>query len=262
MKYTRQGISLEYDDLGNGTPLLFIHGYPLDRSMWGPQVNELQKISRVIAPDLRGFGQSSDTDGQAVTMETYAEDMKALLDSLNIQQAILCGLSMGGYIALAFVTQYADRVQGLILSNTKAGADTDAGRQGRYDTANKVEQSGSTAVVVDGMAPKMLGPKAKPEATSFARSLMSHQRVPGVTSALRGMAVRPDRTPGLSSIKVPTLIITGSADIVIPPSESEAMHQVISHSALVNIPDAGHLANLDNTDAYNEAVRAFVVNNL
>src|SRR5450759_3587821 len=120
MKYTRQGVSLEYDDLGNGTALLFIHGFPLDRSMWGPQVNALQKVCRVIAPDLRGFGQSSDTDGQAVTMETYAEDMKALLDSLNVKQVVVCGLSMGGYIALAFIAKYADRVKGLILSNTKA----------------------------------------------------------------------------------------------------------------------------------------------
>jgi 3-oxoadipate enol-lactonase len=258
MKYTRQGVSLEYDDLGNGTPLLFIHGFPLDRSLWGPQVAELQKTYRVIAPDLRGFNQSSDTDGQAVTMETYAEDMKALLDSLNVKQAVVCGLSMGGYIALAFVAQYADRVKGLILSNTKAGADTDAGRQGRLDTSIKVEQSGSTAVVVDGMAPKMLGPQAKPETATFVRSMMSRQRSHTVTSALRGMAARPDRTSLLASIKVPTLIITGSADIVIPPSESEAMQAAIPHSTLVNIPDAGHLANLDKSEAYNEALQAFI----
>jgi pimeloyl-ACP methyl ester carboxylesterase len=258
MKYTRQGISLEYDDLGNGTPLLFIHGFPLDRTLWGPQVAELQKTYRVIAPDLRGFGQSSETDGQAVTMETHAEDMRALLDSLNIKQAIVCGLSMGGYIALAFVAQYADRVKGLILSNTKAGADTEAGRQGRLDTSTKVEQTGSTDVVVDGMAPKMLGSQAKSETATFVRNMMSRQRSTAVTSALRGMAARPDRTSLLASIKAPTLIITGSADIVLPPSESEAMHAAIAHSTLVNIPDAGHLANLDKSEAYNEALQAFV----
>ncbi len=258
MKYTHQGVSLEYDDLGNGTPLLFIHGFPLDRSMWGPQVNALQKVCRVIAPDLRGFGQSNDTDGQAVTMETYADDMKALLDSLNVQQAVLCGLSMGGYIALAFVAKHVNRVKGLILSNTKAGADTDAGRQGRLDTSIKIEQTGSTGVVVDSMAPKMLGPDAKSETATFVRSLMSHQRSTTVTSALRGMAARPDRTPLLANIKFPTLIITGSADVVIPPSESEAMHKAIAHSTLINIPDAGHLANLDKPDAYNEALQAFV----
>jgi pimeloyl-ACP methyl ester carboxylesterase len=258
MKYTRQGVSLEYDDLGNGTALLFIHGFPLDRSMWGPQVNALQKVCRVIAPDLRGFGQSSDTDGQAVTMDTYAEDMKALLDSLNVKQVVVCGLSMGGYIALAFIAKYADRVKGLILSNTKAGADTDTGRQGRLDTSIKIEQTGSTDVVVDGMAPKMLGPEAKSETATFVRSMMSRQRSTTVTSALRGMAARPDRTPLLASIKFPTLILTGSADVVIPPGESEAMHKAIAHSTLVNIPNAGHLANLDKTEPYNEAVQAFV----
>jgi pimeloyl-ACP methyl ester carboxylesterase len=257
MKYTRQGISLEFDDLGNGTPLLFIHGFPLDRSMWGPQVNALQKVCRVIAPDLRGFGQSSDTDGQAVTMDLYAEDMKALLDSLNVKQVVVCGLSMGGYIALAFVAKYADRVKGLILSNTKAGADTDAGRQGRLDTSIKIEQTGSTDVVVDGMAPKMLGPDAKSETATFVHSMMSRQRSTTVTSALRGMAARPDRTPLLASIKFPTLIITGSADVVIPPNESEAMHKAMAHSTLVNIPEAGHLANLDKPDTYNEVVQAF-----
>jgi pimeloyl-ACP methyl ester carboxylesterase len=258
MKYTRQGVSLEYDDLGNGTPLLFIHGYPLDRSLWGPQINDLQKVCRVIAPDLRGFGQSSDTDGQAVTMETYAEDMKALLDSLNVRQAIVCGLSMGGYVALAFIEKYADHAKGLILSNTKSGADTEAGRQGRLDAAIKVEQSGSTNIVVDAMEPKMLGPNAKSETATFVRNMMSRQRSPAVTSALRGMATRPDRTPLLASIQAPTLIVTGSADVVIPPSESEALHQAIAHSTLVNIPDAGHLANLDKPDAYNEALQAFV----
>lgn len=258
MKYTRQGISLEYDDLGNGTPLLFIHGFPLDRSMWGPQVNALQKICRVIAPDLRGFGQSSETDGQAVPMDIYAEDMKALLDSLNVKQVVVCGLSMGGYIALAFVAKYTDRVKGLILSNTKAGADTDAGRQGRLDTSIKIEQTGSTDMVVDGMAPKMLGPGAKSETATLVRSMMARQRSTTVTSALRGMAARPDRTPLLTSIKFPTLIITGSADGVIPPSESEAMHTAIPHSTLVNIPEAGHLANLDKPDAYNEAVQSFI----
>ena len=258
MKYTRQNVSLEYDDLGNGLPLLFIHGFPLDRSMWNPQLAEFQKTYRVIVPDLRGFGQSSDTDGQAVTMETYAEDIKGLLDSLNVKQVVVCGFSMGGYIALAFAARYADRIKGLILSSTKAGADTEAGRQGRLESSIKVEQNGSTDVVVDGMAPKMLGPQVKPETATFVRSLMSRQRAHAVTSALRGMAARPDRTPLLANIKFPTLIITGSADVVIPPSESEAMHKAIANSTLVTIPDAGHIASLDKSEAYNEAVQAFV----
>jgi pimeloyl-ACP methyl ester carboxylesterase len=124
MRYTRQGISLEYDDIGNGVPLLLIHGFPLDRTLWRAQIAGLASSYRVVAPDLRGFGQSSETTGEAVSMEQYAADLKSLLDSLNIKQAVVGGISMGGYIALAFYAQFADRVKGLLLANTRATSDT------------------------------------------------------------------------------------------------------------------------------------------
>jgi pimeloyl-ACP methyl ester carboxylesterase len=226
--------------------------------MWGPQVAALRGSCRVIAPDLRGFGQSGDTDGQAVTMESYAGDLRALLDTLDVEQAIVCGLSMGGYIALAFVEDHADRVKGLVLSNTKAGADTEAGRQGRLDTSTEIERSGSTDGVVASMAPKMLGPDGDPDTATFVRSMMARQRAHAITSALRGMAARPDRTSLLARIEVPTLIITGSADVVLPPSESEAIQSGIPNGTLINISNAGHLANLDRADAYNGALQTFV----
>ena len=112
MRYTRQGMSLEYDDIGNGVPLLLIHAFPCDRTLWRTQIAGLSQLYRVIAPDLRGFGQSSETDGEAVTMDQYASDLKSLLDSLNVKQAVIGGLSMGGYVALAFYAQYPDRVKG------------------------------------------------------------------------------------------------------------------------------------------------------
>ena len=258
MKYTRQGISLEFDDIGNGVPLLFIHGFPFDRTMWRSQIAGLQLTCRVIAPDLRGFGHSTDTDGEAVSMETYAEDLRALLDSLNVKQAVLAGLSMGGYIALAFLAQYADRVKGLILANTRATPDSETARQGRLNTANTVATSSSTSTVVESMAPKMLGPTAKPETAVAVRSMMAGQRSLGVTSALRGMAARPDRLALLPFIKVPTLIISGSADGLIPVSDSEAMQTAIPESRLIIIPEAGHLSNLEKADAFNDAVREFI----
>lgn len=257
MRYTRQGITLEYDDIGNGVPLLLIHAFPLDRSMWRAQIAGLQQQYRVIAPDLRGFGHSTDTDGEIVSMEQYAADLKALLDSVNVKQVVVAGLSMGGYIALAFLAQYADRVKGLILANTRAVADTDEAKQTRLANADRARAEG-ISFLIDSMAPKMLGPNAKPEIVGTVRSIMARQRSVGVASALRGMAARPDRSALLRYVKVPTLIITGSADALIPPADSDTMHKAMSNnSTLVSIADAGHLSNLDKADVFNDALRQF-----
>ncbi len=210
----------------------------------------------MIAPDLRGFGHSDETDGAAVTMEQYAADLNSLLDSVNIKQAVLGGISMGGYIALAFYAQYADRVKGLILANTRAVPDSEEGRQSRLANAQKVGEAGS-GFLVEAMAPQMLGPAAKPELKIAVRSMMARQRASGIMSALRGMAIRPDRTPLLRFATVPTLIVSGSHDALIPPGDSEAMQAVIPDSRLVIIPDAGHLSNLDKVDAFNHVVREF-----
>lgn len=256
MRYTRQSVSLEYDDIGNGVPLLLIHAFPLDRTMWRAQIAGLQQQYRVIAPDLRGFGRSSEADGDPIAMDQYAADLKALLDSLNVKQAIVGGLSMGGYIALAFIAQYADRVKGLVLANTRALPDSEEARQTRLTNAARVRDEG-LGFLIEAMSPKMLGPTAKSEMGITVRSMMARQRSNGVASALLGMAARPDRTPLLPFVKVPTLIITGSADVLIPPTDSEAMHKSIAQSTLVCIPEAGHLSNLDRADAFNDALRAF-----
>ena len=256
MRYTRQGVSLEYDDIGNGVPLLLIHAFPFDRTMWRAQVAGLQQHYRVIAPDLRGFGHSSEADGDAIAMEQYAADLRALLDSLNVKQAVIGGLSMGGYIALAFVAQYPDRVKGLILANTRALPDSDEARQTRLTNATRVRAEGPS-FLFEAMSPKMLGPTVKPDMPVTVRSIMAHQRANGIASALLGMAARPDRTALLPTIKVPTLIITGSADVLIPPADSEAMHRAITSSTLVTLADAGPLSNLDKADAFNDALRAF-----
>ncbi len=256
MRYTRQGVSIEYDDIGNGVPLLLIHGFPLDRTLWRTQIAGLSQLYRVIAPDLRGFGQSSETAGEAVTMDQYATDLKSLLDSVNVKQAVVGGLSMGGYIALAFYAQYPDRVKGLILANTRAVPDSEDSKQGRLTNAQKVGEIG-TGFLVESMAPKMLGNAAKPEIGITVRGMMASQRAAGIASALRGMAIRPDRTALLRFATVPVLIVSGSQDVLIPPSDSETMHALIPDSRLVIIPDAGHLSNLDKADAFNHVVREF-----
>ena len=255
MKFTRQQISLEYDDVGIGISVLMIHGYPLDRALWRSQIEGLQGVARLIAPDLRGFGQSGDAP-ETMTMDDYASDLKALIDSLSLEQVVLCGLSMGGYVALAFLARYPQAVKGLILANTRAAADSEQAREGRYASVKKAFDEGVPAIA-EAMLPKMLTEDTlanRPTLVTYVRSMMAGQQASGVAAALRGMAARPDRGELLRSIDVPTLIITGGADTLIPASESEAMAGAIPGSRLVVIPGAAHLPNVEQPEAFNAAV--------
>ncbi|OPX78947.1 MAG: haloalkane dehalogenase [Methanosaeta sp. PtaB.Bin039] len=256
MRHTLQGVCIEYDDIGDGVPLLLIHGFMLDRTLWQPQIADLSQIYRVITPDLRGFGESSDTDGKAMTMEQYAADLKSLLDSVNLKQAVIGGISMGGYIALAFYAKYADRVKGLILANTRAVPDSDESRQLRLANARKVGDVGP-GFLVKTMAPQMLKSPATAEIKIAVCSMMMRQRAAGIMSALRGMALRPDRTALLRNAAVPVLIVSGSQDALISPGESEAMHALIPKSRLEIIPGAGHLSNLDEALEFNRVICEF-----
>jgi len=259
MKFTSHHITFEYDDVGNGVPLLLIHGFPLDRSVWRSQIEGLQAVARLIAPDLRGFGQSAEAP-ETMTMDDYGADLKALLDALGLHQAVLCGLSMGGYIALAFLAKYPDRVKGLILANTRAGADSEPAREGRYATAKKALEEG-VSPIAEAMLPKLLTEATRASRGSlvtFVKAMMAKQHANGVAAALRGMAARPDRGEWIKSINVPTLILTGRDDTLIPPAESEAMHKAIPGSRLVVIPDAAHLSNIEHPEAFNAAVRDFL----
>ena len=250
---------MEYDDIGTGIPLLLIHGFPHDRSLWRPQFDGLKDQARMIAPDLSDFG-ASGTALETMNMDDYATDLKALLDKLEIKQAVICGLSMGGYIALAFLSRYPDAVKGLILCNTKAGADDEKAREGRLETAAKVHDKGMAALA-EGMLPKMLTAATiatQPNVSAAVKDMMARQPPDGVVAALQGMAARPDRTRMLARITVPTLIITGSADTAIPPSESKVLADAILGSKLLVIPDVGHLSNVEAPEAFNAAVRDFV----
>jgi pimeloyl-ACP methyl ester carboxylesterase len=259
MRFASQRATFEYDDVGNGVPLLLIHGFPLDRSLWRAQIEGLQSVARVIAPDLRGFGQSSDAP-ETMSMDEYAADLKALLDGLNLKQVVLCGLSMGGYVALAFLAKYRDAVKGLILANTRAAADSESAREARYANAKKAVDEGAPAIA-EALLPKMLTEATiadRASLTAFVRAMMARQPANGVAAALRGMAQRPDRGEWIKAINIPTLIITGGADTLIPVSDSEAMAKAIAGSKLVIIPDTAHLSNVENPEAFNAAVRDFL----
>lgn len=260
MKIKVRGLEMAYEDTGgNGVPLLLIHGFPLDRTLWSAQIKNLADVARVIAPDLRGFGESK-MPGDAITMDTYADDLRALLDALGVKSAVIAGLSMGGYIAFAFYRQYAARVRALILANTKAGADSPEGKKARDDNAALAREKG-VAEIAERMLPKMFTPKTIAEKTDVAnsvRAMMSRQPVAGVVSALMAMRDRPDSTPTLAQISVPTLIITGAEDNLIPPKESELMRDGIRGARLVMLPGAAHLSNVEQPDAFNQAVREFL----
>jgi pimeloyl-ACP methyl ester carboxylesterase len=254
MQATVNGIKLMYTDEGQGKPLVFVHGFPLSRGAWQKQVEALKSVYRVIAPDLRGLGESEAPAGTN-TMSQMADDILALLKHLNTGPVVLCGHSMGGYVVLAFARKYPDILRGLVLVDTKAGADSAEAAAGRRATAEKVKAEG-VRVVVDAMAPKMLA--ATNTDQSMARSVrgfMEHTRPEGVIGSLLGMAERDESTQFLSQINVPTLIIAGADDTVIPPAESEKMASAIKAARLEVIPNAGHLVAFEKPDEFNRVLR-------
>lgn len=260
MRALVNGIHLYYVQAGKGIPMLLIHGYPLDHAMWQPQIDGLDGLAQLIAPDLRGFGQSDAPEG-VYTMDAYADDLCALLDALHIQRAVLCGLSMGGYIALAFWRKYASRVRALILVDTRAGADTPEARLARLKTVEQVKQRGP-APAIGAMLPRLLAEstrRSRSDLVEFVGAMMQRQRSTGVVGALLGMAERPDSTSTLPTITAQTLVVFGAEDVITPAkAEGPGLADAIPHSRLVVIPKAGHLSNLEQPEAFNASVREFL----
>ncbi len=254
-------MQLAYHDNGTGSVVVLLHGFPLDRSLWKAQVAGLQGRYRVIVPDLRGHGDSPSPAG-SYPMEAMADDVAGLLEALKIgEPVVLGGLSMGGYVALAFAARYADRLRGLMLINTKASADSPEAAQGRETQAKEVEAAGSADPVVDKMIPKLFAEstrKQRPEVIEVVVEQMRKTSVDGVAGALRGMALRPDRTTDLAGIKVPTLVLTGEEDQLIPIEESRRMMETLPKGELIVIPKAGHLTPLENPEATTTAILKYL----
>lgn len=245
---------------GRGAPLVLLHAFPLDQRMWDEQIAAFASRLRVVTFDWRGFGESTLGDG-ASTMEVFADDVARLLDALAIERATICGLSMGGYAALAFYRKYAERVAALILADTRPGTDTEEGKRGRYEMAELARRSGASALV-DKMIPKLLGPvtqQTKPQVVERVRTMIEGNNAEGIARALIGMAERADSTELLARIECPALVIVGSDDGITPPSEAEKMSQAISGARLVTIAGAGHLSNLEQPDEFNRAVAGFLL---
>jgi 3-oxoadipate enol-lactonase len=247
-KLTIRGCGFAYRELGHGIPWVFIHGFPLDHRMWLPVAERMQTAVRAIVPDLRGFGQSEATPG-IVTMADFADDLAGLLDALRIRQpAVICGLSMGGYIAFEFWFRHTERVAGLVLCDTRAAADTPEMAQHRQATAERVLQEGP-AFLAEAMLPRLLSRvsfQQQPELAQQLRQQIEGANPAGVAAAARGMAQRRDMQPVLSQITCPTLVLVGSQDVISPPSEMRAIAHAIPNAHFVEIPDAGHLAPVEN----------------
>lgn len=252
-------IQMAYTDAGMGEPLVLLHGYPFNRSLWNEQVAALSNSYRVIAPDLRGFGETDASQGPA-TMNRMAQDVAQLLDHLEIPRAVVGGLSMGGYVALAFYKQFPSRVRALVLADTRAQADTEEAKQTRAQHAEKALSEGM-AGIADAMLPKLLTPETvskRPEIVKRVRDMMLKTKPEGAAAALLGMAERDDQTELLSGISARTLIIVGAEDAITPVADSQKMHQAIAGSRLVVLENAGHISNLERTEHFNQALTNFL----
>jgi 3-oxoadipate enol-lactonase len=261
MRILANGIYLGYEEWGSGQPLVLLHAFPCNRSMWASQVNALTQAHqyRVILPDFRGFGESEVPAGP-YSMERLAEDTVALLDALHIEEFFLGAISMGGYVAFAMYRTCARRVRALILADTRPEADTPEARASREELAQLAEREGSAAVA-EYMLPRVLTAQTLRDPTGTTarlRAMMEAASPIGIAAAQRGMAQRADSTDLLPQIHCPTLLLFGEQDGLTPPAEAQFMAERIPHAQVVTIPQAGHLANLEQPEAFNQALVAFL----
>jgi len=247
---------------GSGTPLLLLHAFPLDHSMWTGQ-EPLAGQVRLIAPDLRGFGASGGS--LPASIEQLADDAVALLDSLHVAEpAVVCGISMGGYVAQHVAVRHPDRVAALVLVDTKLEADTPEARTGRAELADKVAKLG-LGILADAMIPRLLAGRSasRPAADrdrieALLRRSILGQSTATVQASLAALAARPDMREAMGRVRTPVLLVTGAEDAITPPACAEAAAALIDDARLLILPAAGHLVPLEQPEAFNAAVLEFL----
>lgn len=247
------GFNLAFERRGHGLPLVLIHGYPLDHTIWEKIAPLLEKDFDLILPDMRGFGQSSEVES-TYTVADLASDVAGLLDHLKVGKAFVAGHSMGGYVALAFARAYPQRLAGLGLISSQVPSDSADGKAGRYKTAAAVAENGAS-LVADAMPPKL---SADVHVQLFARELIGRQKTAGVIGALKAMAERPDSTDLLKILKVPMLIVHGGADALIPLERGREMMKIASGAHYVELSGLGHMAMMENPQAVADVLKFFV----
>jgi pimeloyl-ACP methyl ester carboxylesterase len=253
---TVSGRKVFYEDRGSGTPFLLLHGFPFSSESFWPQLESPPKGFRLLVPDHRGFGQSEPGPGPS-TMEALADDALALLDALGVPQAVVGGVSMGGYVAMALTRRDPGRVKALVLIDTQASADDEAGKARREQTAKDVEANG-VGPLVDGMLPKLLTANAAADVKARVDRMMRAQSPAAVAAASRGMATRTDAKDILSRFGGPCLVVVGEHDVITPLEKARAIAALVPQATVAVIPGAGHLPNLEATDAFHQAVGPFL----
>ena len=258
MKMQVNGVTIGYEVGGTGPPIVFLHAFPLNRTMWGPQVAALSGRFQTITIDVRGLGES-DAPYWRYSLEQYVGDIKAVLTHLGVENALFVGLSLGGYLAFALYRLHPELMRGVVLADTRAEADKPEQIQWRFNLAQRTAADGSKAVVAE-MLPKLLAPSRydrDPSLVMQVRSMLSAAPVPGIIGALMAIAERPDSTDLLPRMTIPTLVVVGKDDVLTPVADAERIAKGIAGAELVVIPDAGHLSNLEQPDRFTTAVEGF-----
>ena len=235
--------------------LLLIHAFPLNRRMWDPQIAALKSEFEVIAPDIRGFGEYQPPSPW--TMDEMADDLRTMLDSLGIQTCTVAGVSMGGYIALAFWSKYPERISRLVLANTRARADNETEKNARNEMIAAIQQNG-TAILPDRMLPRLLRPNAPHDVLLAVRKMIEEASDSAATYAVMAMRDRVDFSTSLHRINFPTMVLTGADDVIIRAEDSRALADAIPGSRFITIPGSGHLSNLENPEEFNRALLGFL----
>jgi len=259
MRFSSDDAELFYTVMGDGPPVVLLHPFPANHKVWLPTAELLAGRYRLILPDLRGHGQSSPGTGPA-TMQKQAADLIRLSDACGVGKAVFAGISIGGYVLLELWRRHRERVSGLILCDTRAGADSDEGRANRLKSADDVEKQGPVPFI-DSMIPKLLGDTTRttrPDLVERARKMMLESSPAGIAAVQRGMAARPDSVADLKTISIPTLVMVGAEDMLTPLSEAEFMQRNIAGSRLQVIPRAGHYAVFEQHEAAGKAIRRFL----
>ena len=247
-------------EAGAGWPVILLHAFPLNAGMWRPQLDRVPAGWRFIAPDLRGFGRSSLPEGRA-TMDEYAADVCAFMDGLELDGAVIGGLSMGGYVAFAMFREAPARFTGMILADTRARADTPKWREGRVALRRILADAGPRGVASE-MLPKLLSPGADAATVELVRGAIESASPQALDAAIGAMMDRRDSTPELALISCATLVVAGDQDAVVQTAEAESMHRAITRSAFTLIPGAGHLSSVEQPHAFSRALGDFLLSAL
>ena len=253
------GIAFFENGPSDGLPVVLIHGFPFDHRMWDPQTEALSKTHLVISYDLRGHGKSEVGDGQ-YTVELFVDDLLMLLDHLKVKHAVLCGLSLGGYIALRAVERHLNRFNGLVLCDTKSEADSNEAKVKRAASMQAVKKNGA-GPFAEEFVKNVLSEttfKTKPDLSAFVKGLIQGNSPLGISGTLLALAARTDTTAALAKMALPALILVGEEDKLTPPANAESMAKALPQVTLRRIPQAAHLSNLENPSAFNESLLSFL----